>query len=1259
MVRANTVVVGTGSGTISVTGMTGLNPGDVLAVTPGTYSSARFTNLSGIAIINNGGLVVFTGPVTIGGWKNVSFSGTGQSGLTYGFQFSQVGGKALPFGGGQIYHSGIYNTEFLNGGDVISYSSYDGGTYTGDSATFMFNQFTMQYIHMVNSGHLWYGTWLAPSTGASFVYGLHIHNLLVEGMNSPDYLVWGNSMFGLDFSDWKIYGPSSSSNVGDNGLITGCGNGVFHSIYMNGCYGYLSRWQSIKLNGVGDSRFYNNVKLNTTCYGLVDSRIDAASLSGWTTAADTWIVNNTQINNIDCKGGAYTTATAAIFPHLGGTIYVYNNLSLAYQGSETNCIYGDLTNPAVNGPVNQSNNLQNKSATGIADVTSAALLAGSSAIGAGTTISWRTDDFYHNAATNDAGAIAYGKAPANQPPVANAGSTQTITLPTTTISLDGSASSDPDGTISAYSWVKTSGPAGGTITSAGSAKTTVTGLTQGTYVFTLTVTDNSGATATATVTIVVNAGANIPPVADAGNPQTITLPANSVSLDGSNSTDPDGTIASYSWVKTSGPAAGTITSAASAKTTVTGLVQGTYVFTLTVTDNKGATNSDFVTITVNPAANQPPVANAGTSQSITLPASAVILDGSLSYDPDGTIASYAWTQVSGAAATITNGNAAKPTVSGLAAGTYTFQLTVTDNSGATASAQVKVTVSSAIATPNPVANAGANQTITLPVSSVTLDGSASSDNNGTIASYSWSKTAGPATGSITASGNATTTATGLVQGVYTFQLVITDAGGLTSTDNMTVTVLAAANQAPIANAGTNLIITLPNSVATLDGSKSFDPDGTIVSYKWAQATGPTVVSIAAPTSAMSAITGLQQGQYTFQLTVTDNGGATGTAQVKVTVNAATNQPPVAMANSISITLPATSVTVDGSNSYDPDGTIVGYNWSQLSGPSTASITAAGSAKTTITGLQQGQYTFQLTVTDNQGGTGTRQIIVSVYPAAANEPPVANAGPNQSITLPANSVTLNGTASYDPDGTIAAYSWQKLSGAGAITITNSNMVTPSVVGLQQGTYVFQLTVTDNQGATGTAQVTVIVNAGVAQAPIASAGTDTTIAFPASTAVLDGSGSYENGGSISTYQWQQVSGPSHSSISNGSAVSTQADGLIPGQYVFQLTVTDSKCVSANSTVTVNVVNTLRALSDEMDIFPNPAHDHITVRLISDTTGNVSYRIFDITGRLISIQQVSKQSSTIENQMNVSGLTNGTYFLQALIGTSDRITGKFIKQ
>jgi hypothetical protein len=183
---------------------------------------------------------------------------------------------------------------------------------------------------------------------------------------------------------------------------------------------------------------------------------------------------------------------------------------------------------------------------------------------------------------------------------ARAGSDQTIALPTNSVTFNGSA---VGGTPRAWRWTKQVGGAA-TITNPNKASTTVTGLAAGEYRFNLRVTDNVGNTSNDTVHVSVTGSGgtvrvNTAPTVSAGSAQTITLPVSSVTLTGT-ATDADGSIASYQWSKTSGGTA-VIVSPATASTSVTGLTAGTYVFSLKVTDNEGATANSTVTITVNNA----------------------------------------------------------------------------------------------------------------------------------------------------------------------------------------------------------------------------------------------------------------------------------------------------------------------------------------------------------------------------------------------------------------------------------------------------------------------------------------------------------------------------------------------------------------------------------------------------------------------------------------------------------------------------------
>ncbi len=281
----------------------------------------------------------------------------------------------------------------------------------------------------------------------------------------------------------------------------------------------------------------------------------------------------------------------------------------------------------------------------------------------------------------------------NQTPVSNAGADQIITLPANTVLLNGSGA-DGDGTIVSYQWRKISGPSQFTITSAANAQTDVNNLIQGVYKFELQVTDNLAASAKDTISVTVNPDPSINqlPIAVAGADQTIVLPVNSITLNGTGS-DADGTIASYLWTKISGPSQFTITSAANAQTSVTDLVQGVYDFELTAIDDDGDTGRDIVRITVNATPpNQPPSVNAGTNQTIILPVNSVNLSGT-SIDADGTVTAVQWNKVSGPTQfSITSPNSLQTSITGLAQGVYDFELIATDNGGAAGKDTVRITV---------------------------------------------------------------------------------------------------------------------------------------------------------------------------------------------------------------------------------------------------------------------------------------------------------------------------------------------------------------------------------------------------------------------------------------------------------------------------------------------------------------------------------------------------------------------------------------
>jgi hypothetical protein len=386
--------------------------------------------------------------------------------------------------------------------------------------------------------------------------------------------------------------------------------------------------------------------------------------------------------------------------------------------------------------------------------------------------------------TNDSVTITVN--PVNTAPSVNAGTDQTITLPSVA-TLDGTVSDDglpsPPGAVTT-TWSKVSGPGTVTFGNASAVDTTATFSAAGVYVLQLLASDSVLST-NDSVSITVNP-VNTAPSVNAGTDQTITLPS-MATLDGTVSDDglpsPPGAVTT-TWSKVSGPGTVNFGDENAVDTTASFSIDGVYVLQLTAADGE-LTADDELTVTVNPVPNQAPSVDAGTNQTILFPNDAN-LDGTVSDDglPSGTV-TVTWSKVSGPGDVIFgNANAVDTTASFSTDGVYVLQLTA-DDGELTANDEVTITVATQNSAPS--IDAGANQTIMLP-DNATLDGTVSDDGlpSGSLTT-TWSKVSGPGTVTFGDDSAVDTTASFSIDGIYVLRLTADD-GELTADDEVTITV---------------------------------------------------------------------------------------------------------------------------------------------------------------------------------------------------------------------------------------------------------------------------------------------------------------------------------------------------------------------------------------------------------------------------------------------------------------------------------------
>ncbi|XP_016363592.1 dyslexia-associated protein KIAA0319-like isoform X1 [Sinocyclocheilus anshuiensis] len=463
----------------------------------------------------------------------------------------------------------------------------------------------------------------------------------------------------------------------------------------------------------------------------------------------------------------------------------------------------------------------------------------------------------------------------------------------------------------------------------------------------------------------------------------------------------------------------------------------------------------------------------------TLPQNTVELTASVNHDDTAEAPyTYEWTLVTspdGHHGVMEGRHNKSVKISELSVGVYTVKVSVKAQQAYGESA-VNFTVRSAVNINKPP------KAVTLPMSQDVLlqegpifiiNGSQSVDDAG-IVSYLWEKVDGPFWQPEGPVDTPVLQLQNLSPGEYTFKLTVSDSDGLTDSSTATVRVSIPKDDPPRARAGADRVVTLPVSHLTLWGNHSTD-DHAITSYLWTLHPRSLTqkVSMQDVRSPFLQLSDLQEGRYMFQLTVTDSRDQQDSDTVSVTVLPANKAPVAITGPDRQLLLPLNSITLNGSDSTD-DQAIISYQWNLISGPPGLKIKDANKAVAIATGLRSGNYKFRLTVTDQQRETDSAVLTLTIK-EAKSLPLVAHASGSHTLTLPNNSLVLRGSVSNSGTANVS-FLWvrdEQSPAAGDVLYGSDHEAFLYLANLVEGTYLFQLRVTDIQGRSSMATATVEV------------------------------------------------------------------------------------------------------------------------------------------------------------------------------------------
>ncbi|WP_181952603.1 PxKF domain-containing protein [Vulcaniibacterium gelatinicum] len=281
------------------------------------------------------------------------------------------------------------------------------------------------------------------------------------------------------------------------------------------------------------------------------------------------------------------------------------------------------------------------------------------------------------------------------------------------------------------------------------------------------------------------------------------------------------------------------------------------------------------------------------------------------------------------------------------------------------------------------------------------------------------------------------------------------------------------------------------TVVVLDGSKS-TPNQPDLGYAW-QYLGSTpsgfTVSLSGANTATASFAApnvpVGGASLQFRLTVTCGTRTSSTTTTINVTDVVVNTPPTPVAVAVpENAAEGTLVTLDGSASYDLDpGTTLSYQWTQIGGSPTVLLSSANPAGSIVTFVAPNlpattSLTFRLTVSDGSLSASANRIVNILW---SNDPPVASlVCPGGLIEADEGAlVTLDGSGSSDPDGTIASYTWDQYAGLpnlglGAHATPTIAFSAPALGYQQTGALQVRLTVTDDQGASASAECGLFVH-----------------------------------------------------------------------------------------------------------------------------------------------------------------------------------------